>query len=386
MPGGVETLPPGARIGIIGGGQLGRMLALAARQMGYRIIVLDPDPDSPAAQVADDVIVAKYSSRDAARELARNSDVLTYEFENVDAESVEAAAEITPLRPSDRVLRTAQHRVREKEALTAGGFPVAKFWPVANESEFTRAVGDLGVPAVLKTATMGYDGKGQAVIRSEDEAEQAFQALGGGRNQLVLERFVPFKMEVSVICARDGSGRTVTFPCSENVHVDGILDVSIAPARVSPGVAEAASQLAAGIAEALDVVGLIAVEMFVTQDDALLVNELAPRPHNSGHYTMDACRTSQFEQLARILCGLPMGSVDMPRPAVMVNLLGDAWEDAGGQPDFASALAVQGVSLHLYGKAEARKGRKMGHITAVADDVETALANATAARDRARRR
>ncbi|MEX0761434.1 MAG: 5-(carboxyamino)imidazole ribonucleotide synthase [Dehalococcoidia bacterium] len=386
MPGGVETLPPGARIGIIGGGQLGRMLALAARQMGYRIIVLDPDPDSPAAQVADDMIVAKYSSRDAARELARKSDVLTYEFENVDAEAVEAAAEITPLHPSDGVLRKAQHRVREKEALTAGGFPVAKFWPVETESEFTRAISDLGVPVVLKTATMGYDGKGQAVIRSEDEAEQAFQALGGGRSQLVLERFVPFKMEVSVICARDGSGHAVTFPCSENVHVDGILDVSIVPARVSPGVAEAASRLAAGIAEALNVVGLIAVEMFVTQDDALLVNELAPRPHNSGHYTMDACRTSQFEQLARILCGLPMGAVDMPRPAVMVNLLGDAWEDAGGQPDFASALAVPGVSLHLYGKAEARKGRKMGHITAVADDVETALANATAARDRARRR
>jgi 5-(carboxyamino)imidazole ribonucleotide synthase len=361
------------------------MLALAARQMGYRSAVLDPDADGPAAQVADRVVVARYEDRDAARELARMSDVLTYEFENADADAAEAAGEIQRLCPSGNVLRTAQHRVREKGALKRHGLPVAEYRPVEDAEGFKKALSEIGAPSVLKTATSGYDGKGQVVIREISEGPAAYEKLKGMSHALVLERFISFKMELSVICARDRSGATRTFPASENIHVGNILDTSIAPARVEPFIAEKAGHLAISVADALDVVGLIAVEMFLTNDDELLINELAPRPHNSGHYTIDACRTSQFEQLARILCGLPMGSVDMPRPAAMVNLLGDVWLATSGKPDWAAALSLDGVSLHLYGKSEPRAGRKMGHITATAGTVEEALSLATKARQLAMR-
>ena len=378
-------LPPGSRIGIIGGGQLGRMIAIAAAHMGYRVTVLDPDPDCPAAQVADDHITSPYEDRDAARELGKRSDVVTYEFENVDAGAADAAGELAPVYPSSRVLRTSQDRILEKASLNAAGFPVTPYRRVGNAEEFQAAIGAVGLPAVLKTARMGYDGKGQAVIESEAGADDAFERLAGS-GELVLERFVPFEKELSVICARDADGNTRPFPCSENVHVNGILDLTIAPARVSHTVAKAAAELAAGIASHLDVVGLIAVEMFLTDDDRLLVNELAPRPHNSGHHTIEACRTSQYEQLVRALGGLPLGDVSMPQPAAMANLLGDVWLESGGQPDFAGALSLSGVSLHLYGKAEVRSGRKMGHLTAVADDVEQARSQVIAARDIARRR
>ncbi len=400
----VKTLPPGSKIGVIGGGQLGRMLAIAARYMGYRVIVLDPDPDCPAGQVADEQIVAKYESREAARDLARRADVVTYEFENVDAEAVEAAEEVGRVLPSSQVLRTSQHRVKEKLAVAGAGFSTAPFMAVSQEADLEAAVRTIGLPGVLKTATMGYDGKGQAVVHSLAEAQTAYRDMQGhagghgphpraagpargrggadtGAVELIYERFVQFTKELSVICARDQSGRTVAFPCTENVHRNGILDVSIAPARVSAKVADEASAIAAGIAERLDVTGLMAVEMFLTGDGHVLVNELAPRPHNSGHWTIEGCRTSQYEQLVRVLCGLPLGTVEMPRPAVMVNLLGDVWTEAGGAPDFAAALNMPGVSLHIYGKAEARPGRKMGHLTAVAADVELALARALEARE-----
>lgn len=382
---GGEPLPPGSTIGIIGGGQLGRMIAIAARQMGYRVAVLDPDPDSPGAQVADRVVGASYNDRDGARDLARISDVMTYEFENVDADAVEAAMEITPLFPSGSVLRTTQNRVLEKAALKRHGLPAADYRAIESEAQYLAALSEIGGPWVLKTATSGYDGKGQRVIREPDRGK-AYRELKDHSPALILERFVPFRLELSVVCARDRSGKMLTFPLSENIHTDGVLDTSIVPARVEPRVAERAADLARSVAEAIDVTGLIAVEMFLTGDDELLINELAPRPHNSGHYTIDACRTSQFEQLVRVLCGLPMGSVEMARPAVMVNLLGDVWAETGGKPDWAAALAVPGTSLHLYGKGEARPGRKMGHITALADTVEIALDRATLARDLAWRR
>ena len=378
-------LPPGSRIGIIGGGQLGRMIAIAAAHMGYRVTVLDPDPNCPAAQVADDHIASPYEDRDAARELGNRSDVVTYEFENVDAGAADAAAELAPVCPSSQVLRTSQDRILEKSTLAAAGFPVTPYRRVGGSDELRAAIGAVGLPAVLKTARMGYDGKGQAVIESAAGADDAFERLSGS-GELILEQFVPFEKELSVICARDARGNTRPFPCAENVHVNGILDVTIAPARVSDSVAASAAELAAEIATHLDLVGLLAVEMFLTNDGELLVNELAPRPHNSGHHTIEACRTSQYEQLVRALCGLPLGDTSMPQPAAMANLLGEVWLESGGQPDFAGALSLSGVSLHVYGKAEARPGRKMGHLTAVADHVEQARSQVLTARNIARRR
>ncbi len=378
-------LPPGSRIGIIGGGQLGRMIAIAAAHMGYRVTVLDPDPNCPAAQVADDHIASPYEDRDAARELGNRPDVVTYEFENVDAAAADAAAELAPVCPSSQVLRTSQDRILEKSTLAAAGFPVTPYRRVGSSDELRAAIGAVGLPAVLKTARMGYDGKGQAVIKSAAGADDAFDGLTGS-GELILEQLVPFEKELSVICARDARGNTRSFPCAENVHVNGILDVTIAPARVSGAIATSAAELAAEIATHLDLVGLLAVEMFLTKDGRLLVNELAPRPHNSGHHTIEACRTSQYEQLVRALCGLPLGDTSMPHPAAMANLLGEVWLDSGGQPDFAGALSLSGVSLHVYGKAEARPGRKMGHLTAVADNVEQALSQVLTARNIARRR
>ena len=380
-----SPLPPGSRIGIIGGGQLGRMTAIAAAHIGYRVTILDPDPGCPASQVANDHIVSPYEDRDAGRELGNRSDVVTYEFENVDAGAADAAGEFAPVCPSSNVLRTAQDRVLEKATLTEAGFPVAPYRRVGNADEFRAAIDAVGLPAVLKTARMGYDGKGQAVIEWAGGADESYAALAGA-GELVLEQFVPFEKELSVVCARDANGNTRPFQCGENVHVNGILDLTIAPARVDKTVAAAAEELAAGIASHLDVVGLIAVEMFLTKDGNLLVNELAPRPHNSGHHTIEACRTSQYEQLVRALCGLPLGDVSMPQPAAMANLLGDVWLEAGGNPDFAGVLSVPGVSLHLYGKSDVRAGRKMGHLTAVGDDVEEARARAVSARDIAARR
>lgn len=381
-----SPLNPGSTIGIIGGGQLGRMLAIAARQMDYKTVVLDPDSNCPAGQVADRVIRSDYSDLKASSELAALADVVTYEFENVDADSVSSAEKHKPVRPSSSVLRTTQNRLHEKKALLQAGIPVANFRKVDSLRDLEDAASVLGYPMVLKTATEGYDGKGQSIIDGERDLVISYDQLSARNVDLIVEQFVSFKAEVSTICARTIDGMTATFDPAENIHRNHILDTSIVPARIDESVTDKARIIATDIAEKLDVIGLIAVEMFVTQENDILVNELAPRPHNSGHYTMDGCDTSQFEQLVRILAGMPITLPKLHSPTVMVNLLGEIWEDTDGNPDWQRALELPGVSLHLYGKSAARVGRKMGHINVVAETVEEALYIAVEARERAWRR
>ena len=381
-----SPLNPGSTIGIIGGGQLGRMLAIAARQMDYKTVVLDPDSNCPAGQVADRVIRSDYSDLKASSELAALADVVTYEFENVDADSVSSAEKHKPVRPSSSVLRTTQNRLHEKKALLQAGIPVDNFRKVDSLRDLEDAASVLGYPMVLKTATEGYDGKGQSIIDGERDLAISYDQLSARNVDLIVEQFVSFKAEVSTICARTIDGMTATFDPAENIHRNHILDTSIVPARIDESVTDKARIIATDIAEKLDVIGLIAVEMFVTQENEILVNELAPRPHNSGHYTMDGCDTSQFEQLVRILAGMPITLPKLHSPTVMVNLLGEIWEDTDGNPDWQRALELPGVSLHLYGKSAARVGRKMGHINVVAETVEEALYIAVEARERAWRR
>ena len=381
-----SPLNPGSTIGIIGGGQLGRMLAMAARQMDYKTVVLDPDSNCPAGQVADRVIRSEYSDIKASSELAALADVVTYEFENVDADSVSSAEKHKPVRPSSSVLRTTQNRLHEKKALLEAGIPVANFRKVDSLRDLEDAASVLGYPMVLKTATEGYDGKGQSIIRGEHDLAISYDQLNARNVELIVEQFVSFKAEISTICARTTDGMTATFDPSENIHRNHILDTSIVPARIEEAVTDKARIIATNIAEKLDVVGLIAVEMFVTRENDIIVNELAPRPHNSGHYTMDGCDTSQFEQLVRVLAGMPITLPKLHSPTVMVNLLGEIWEDTEGNPDWQRALEMPGVNLHLYGKSAARVGRKMGHINVVAETVEEALYIAAEARERAWRR
>ena len=365
---------PGAAIGILGGGQLGRMIALSARAMGYRILTLDPTPDAPCAQVADRHVVAAYDDLEAARALAGEADVVTYEFENVDAEVAAALAESTRVPQGAELLAIAQHRIREKTAIERAGVPVAPWRAVRDRDELERAVAELGTPSVLKTATGGYDGKGQRVLRDAAGAAAAWQELGGAGREMVLEAFVAFQRELSVVVGRSTRGEVVAFPTTENLHVDNILMRSIVPARIESVVAERAAGLATRLAKAWHAVGLLAVEMFLTVDGKLLVNEVAPRPHNSGHWTMDACATSQFEQHVRAVCGLALGSTRVLTPVVMVNVLGEhleplrAWLASGG-----AHPADVDPKVHLYGKAEVRPGRKMGHVNVLAEDVERAL-------------
>ncbi|MFZ5817435.1 MAG: 5-(carboxyamino)imidazole ribonucleotide synthase, partial [Bacillota bacterium] len=306
---------PGSVIGIVGGGQLARMSGLAARAMGYRVVVADPDPDCPAAAAADRVVVARLSDPDGVAPLADLADVITYEFENINPAVLERLAQSRPVYPGVQVLRVSQNRILEKSALEAAGVPVAPWRAVHTQGDFDEALAAIGVPSVLKTATEGYDGKGQVVIRSREEAPAAFAKLAG--RPLVLEGFVPFACEVSVVVARNSRGEVRTFPVAENIHELNILAYSIVPARVSPETAAAARELAVRVAEQLELIGLLGVEMFALPDGRLLVNELAPRPHNSGHYTQDACLTSQFEQHIRAVCGLPLGGVDLLSPVCM---------------------------------------------------------------------
>jgi 5-(carboxyamino)imidazole ribonucleotide synthase len=344
--------------------------------MGYRVHTLSPDYDTPTGQVADREVQAAYDDLDAVRGFARGVDVVTFEFENVSAAATEAAAEHAPVRPAGSVLHATQHRLREKGFLAGAGFPVTPFAAVRSLGDLQAALAALGTPAVLKTAGWGYDGKGQVRIASPDEAEAAWSSLGG--QEAILEAFVDFDREVSVVAARGLDGSFAHFGVIENRHHRHILDVSTAPAAVPPEVERKAVEIARGILEGLGVVGVLAVEMFLTRDGRLLVNELAPRPHNSGHLTFDACVTSQFEQQLRAICGLPLGSPELLRPAAMANLLGDLW--AGGEPDWEAACRFPDVKLHLYGKAEARPGRKMGHLTALAATVEEAREKVEAAR------
>lgn len=371
MASSVQTLPilPGSTVGVLGSGQLGRMFAIAARRMGYRVHTLSPLADTPTGQVSDKEYRNDYEDLDAVREFARGVDVITFEFENVSALSVEAAAEFAPVRPSGAVLHTTQNRLREKNFLSRNGFPVAAFRPVKTLEEMRAAVDGIGCPAVLKTAGFGYDGKGQSRVNDEKDAERAFEGLNG--QEAILEAFVDFECELSVVAARDSRGEFKHYGATENTHSRHILDVSLAPApKVPRELAREAVEIARSVLETLDVVGVMCVEMFMTRDGRLLVNELAPRPHNSGHFTFDACLTSQFEQQLRAVCNLPLGSTKLLRPAAMANLLGDLWSE--GEPDWAAALARPEIKLHLYGKTEARAGRKMGHLTALAESVPEA--------------
>ncbi|HEY6188113.1 MAG TPA: 5-(carboxyamino)imidazole ribonucleotide synthase [Pyrinomonadaceae bacterium] len=372
-----RAILPGATIGVLGSGQLGRMFAMAARRMGYLVHTFSPETDTPTGQISDVEIPAAYDDLDAVREFARNVDVVTFEFENIPATTVDAVAEYAPVRPSGTVLHTAQHRLREKTFLVKAGFPVTPFRHVRSLADLQSSLSELGTPAVLKTAGFGYDGKGQSKITSADEAERAFAAIGG--QEAILEAFVDFEREVSVVAARGTDGEVKSYGMIHNIHHRHILDCSVAPATVEPGIARLGQEIAESLLEQLDLVGVLCVEFFLGRDGRLYVNEIAPRPHNSGHYTIDACVTSQFEQQLRAVCGLPLGGTEMfCGAAAMSNLLGDLW--LSGEPRWASACAFPAVKLHLYGKHEPRPGRKMGHLTARAAQTIEALDIVRAAR------
>ena len=351
-----RALPPNATIGIVGGGQLGRMSALAAARLGYRCHILTPEPDSPAAQVSAAVTLGEYEDPDALRRFAEAVDVITFEFENVSAEGLELLASLRPVHPSPETLRISQDRVAEKSFLNAAGIRTAPWRAVADAAGLEAAAAELGLPAILKTTRLGYDGKGQALLRDQGALAAAWQALEP--KPLILEGFVDFACELSVIVARGADGRAVAFDTVENRHRDHILDLTLAPARVTPQIAARAQDVARQVAEALGLVGLLAVELFVTATGEVLVNELAPRPHNSGHWTIDACPASQFELHVRAVAGLPLPDATRHSDAAMKNLVGP--EEAALWP---ALLATPGLIPHLYGKAEARPGRKMGHVT-----------------------
>jgi 5-(carboxyamino)imidazole ribonucleotide synthase len=372
-----RVILPGAVIGVLGSGQLGRMFAIAARRMGYRVHTLSPGEDTPTGQVADLEITADFEDLDAIRAFAQGVHVVTFEFENVSTEAAAAAAEIVPVRPSGSALHITQQRAREKGFLADHGMPTTPCAVVRTMDELAVALGWIGQPAIVKTAAFGYDGKGQHRVTSIEEAERVWGLIG--HQEAVVERVVDFSHELSVVAARGLDGAFAHYGAIENVHRHHILDVSAAPARVPADVAREAVSITRAIMEDLGYVGVLCVEFFLTTDRRLLVNEIAPRPHNSGHLTFDAHITSQFEQQVRAVCGLPLGSTTQMRPAAMANLLGDLWLD--GEPDWAGALALPDVKLHLYGKSDARIGRKMGHITALADTVDEAVEKALAARE-----
>jgi 5-(carboxyamino)imidazole ribonucleotide synthase len=369
------VIAPGATLGLLGGGQLGRMFTVAARTLGYRVTVLDPDPLSPAAEFATGHLNTAYTHPVSLDEIAHTCAAVTTEFENAPAEALMALAEKTLVRPSGNAVSVAQDRSREKGFIAAHGLPVGPYADVRHDSDFDAALARVKLPAILKTARFGYDGKGQATIASRADLERVFAAWK--RVPCVLEERLALELEISVILARAEDGAVAVFPVAENRHARGILDVTIAPARIPDALAAEATSLATRLAQALDYVGVLAVEMFVV-GGRLLVNEIAPRPHNSGHYTIDACRTSQFEQQVRVLCGLPLGDPTLHTPAVMVNLLGDIWGDA--EPRWEAVLRHAGAHLHLYGKREARPGRKMGHVTVCETTLEGALDVAMAIR------
>lgn len=361
---------PGATLGMLGGGQLGRMFTIAARTMGYRVMVLDPDPFSPAGQVADIHLCADYQNETALSQMGSECAAVTTEFENVPAQTLRALAQHCPVKPGAEAVEIAQNRMAEKSWLHAHGFATAPFAVVAEQAEIAAACAQVGFPAVLKVSRFGYDGKGQARVASLDEAQAAFAAMAG--EVCVLEKMLTLECELSVILGRNEAGACALYPVSENIHEAGILAISIVPARVDPTLAQTARATAQAIADQLGYCGVMAVEFFVVDGGQLVVNEIAPRPHNSGHYTLDACLTSQFEMQVRTLCNLPIGATMQHTPAVMVNLLGDLWGDS--QPNWAALLQHPAAKLHLYGKQSARPGRKMGHFTCVDTSLEAALA------------
>lgn len=363
---------PGSTIGILGGGQLGRMMALSARQMGYGISVLEPIENSPCGQVADIEIIAAYDDLDGAKRLLNNCDVLTYEFENIDSKTAKWLEQKGKLPQGSQLLSITQHRGKEKKAIEASGIKVAPYYLVNNLEDLRLGISELGFPAVLKTCRGGYDGKGQVVIKSLEEVEIAYAQLEK-RGELVLEKWITFEKEISVIVTRNSFGDAKTFPTAENIHRNNILHMSIVPARISPEINQKAEALALQLANHFQLVGTLAVEMFLTASGEIFVNELAPRPHNSGHYTIDACETSQFDQHIRAICNWPLGNTNLLKPTVMVNILGEHLEKV---LENVSKLAQ--CHLHLYGKEEAKQGRKMGHLTVLSNTVEEALAKINA--------
>ncbi len=365
----MNQILPNSTIGVFGSGQLGRMFAIEARKMGYRVHTFSPASDTPTGQVADFETVADYMDLERVEKFAKSVDVVTFEFENVPSRAVEIAAEFVEVHPKGEILHATQNRLREKTFLSENGFPVAPFRHITTIEDLYHAAEKIGLPAVLKTAGFGYDGKGQAKIDSIGEIEPAFEKLNG--NEAILEAFIGFEKEVSVVCARDASGDFAHYGVIENAHERHILDLSFAPAIVSKKTFTEAVEIARSVAETLAYVGTLCVEFFLTTDGRLLINELAPRPHNSGHLTFDACVTSQFEQQLRAVCGLPLGSTEFLKPAAMANLLGDLWQ--AGEPAWTNSLEFSNVKLHLYGKREARAGRKMGHLTALAGTTQEAV-------------
>lgn len=371
-----QPILPGATIGVFGSGQLGRMLAIAAKRMGYRVHTFSPETDTPTGQVADVEITASYEDLERVRTFVRGVNVITFEFENIPITAADVAAEYVPVRPDGSILYITQNRLREKTFLAKAGFPVTSFRSIHSFENLLKGLQDLGYPAILKTAGFGYDGKGQSKISSPDQAETAFRKLEG--QEAILEAFVDFEREVSVVAARALDGTFTHYGVIENSHRNHILDISLAPASVLSEVVQEAIEVTRGVLEHLEVVGVLCVEFFLTRAGKLLINELAPRPHNSGHFTLDACLTSQFEQQLRAVCGLPLGSTEQLRSAAMANLLGDLWQY--GEPDWTAACAFPEVKLHLYGKHTPRPGRKMGHLTALAANVKDASKLVLAAR------
>jgi len=370
-----QTIMPGATIGVLGSGQLGRMFTIAARRLGYRVHVFSPDDDTPTGQVADVEIQSGYDNLDAVASFASGVDVVTFEFENVPADTLDTVHNLAPVRPGGLVLHTTQQRIREKTFLQQAGIPVAPFRIIRAQDELQSISAD-ELPGVLKTAAWGYDGKGQAKVHNSNELQSAWTELNC--QEAVLERFIDFSCEFSIVAARGCDGDVVTYGPVLNEHRHHILDVSIVPAGLPAKVAADAIEITRTVLTRLDVTGVLCVEFFLASDGQVLVNEVAPRPHNSGHVTIDAFSTCQFEQQVRAVCGLPLGAAIQLRPAAMVNLLGDTW--AQGEPDWRAALAVEGLSLHLYGKKEARAGRKMGHMTVLADTSDDAAAKVRSAR------
>jgi 5-(carboxyamino)imidazole ribonucleotide synthase len=364
---------PGKTLGLIGGGQLGRMFTMAARNMDYRVTVLDPDPLSPAAEFASGHLNTAYTHPISMEEMATTCAAITTEFENAPAEVLTALAKRTTVRPSGSAVAIAQDREQEKGFFKSNGFPVGPFAMIKSANDIDAALKLVKLPAVLKTARFGYDGKGQARIANRAELEATLAVWKFP--PCILEEFISLKLEISIVLARAADGEISVFPVAENQHVNGVLDITVAPARISESLATQATEISKKLAIALDYVGVLAVEFFITTDDRLLINEIAPRPHNSGHYTIDACRSSQFEQQVRVLCGLPLGDATQHSSAVMLNLLGDIWRGPEKKiaPDWQAVLKHPGAHLHLYGKREARTGRKMGHVTVCDADLNTAL-------------
>ncbi|MDQ3002216.1 MAG: 5-(carboxyamino)imidazole ribonucleotide synthase [Fibrobacterota bacterium] len=374
----MRTVLPGATLGILGGGQLGRMFALEAKRMGYRVVTLEPSPDSPCGQVADVQIQADYADETALRSLADQCDVITYEFENINAHAVEFLEGLgKAVHPGSRVLRVSQDRLLEKGFLRDAGLGVAAFMAVDTPEDVRTAASRIGLPAVIKTVRGGYDGKGQAVVHDLVAAEAAFAKLHR-EDPLIWERKVPFLKELSVVACRGIDGKATAFPVSENVHVENILDTGIVPARISKTAADRARAMAEAVGDKLGIVGAYCVELFLCAGDEILVNEIAPRPHNSGHYTLDACVCSQFEQQVRAICGLPLGTTTALKPSVMINILGDGKGNTLFGTD--EAMREENLVFHLYGKYQAAAKRKMGHFTVLADSVESALEKARDAR------